>query len=261
MSHSSHLAGIIPICKKETYFDTHLHDSMMLVEDGYTLLHNAINECLAVGCDTIWIVSQYREIAFIKDVIGEWAYDYHTYKHKISTSNIPKIPIYYVPIKPRDQGIGRATYSWGTIHGTFMAFRIAKGLSKWLTPDNYYVCSPYKVCDIEPLIENKGVFLDSEKPTVVTCEGASVLSSDNLSFTINKLVFNKSRRRVRIDGKQEPADVFDIFREIEHNKVETKWSMNVKSWEDYVNFLSSKKLVDTHSKDLILGKKWNIIEG
>ena len=260
MSHSSHLAGIIPICKRGTYFDTPLHDCMVMIKDGYTLLQNAINECLAVGCDTIWIVSQYRDIAFVKDHIGEWAYDYSTYEYKISTSNVPKIPIYYIPVKPRDQNIGRLTYPWGAIHGSFMAFRIAKGLSRWITPDNYYICSPYKACDITNLISNKKTFLDRDKPTIVSCKGDSVLTSSNLSFTINKLVFNKARRRVRIDGKEDLKDVFDIFQEIEHNKVEVGWHQDITSWESYENFLTSKKVVDTRSKDLIPGKNWSIIE-
>ncbi len=48
------------------------------------------------------------------------------------------IPIYYVPIHPKDRD-RVDSYSWSVLFGALTAYWISKQMSKWVTPDKYYV--------------------------------------------------------------------------------------------------------------------------
>ena len=63
-----------------------------------------------------------------------------------------EIPIYYVPIHPKDRD-RRDSYGWGALYGILAAWKVAYKISKWLLPDKYYITFPMSAYDIYNLRE------------------------------------------------------------------------------------------------------------
>ena len=170
-----HLAGIVPVSNEESGFGLKWHDCLMPIADNFLAIQNAVFECALAGCDTIWVVSRYEDATFLKEILGEWILDPVDEKRYDDDYSVKRIPIYYVPIKPRDMSIGRTSISWAAIHGVFMAFRCARGISKWLVPRNYYVSFASKVCDTSNIVGSRKIF-KGKFPVLVTCNEKSILT-------------------------------------------------------------------------------------
>ena len=105
MSSKMHLAGIIPVANLQTDFEGVTPDILIPLDPGFTAIQKAVYECAMAACNTIWIVANDDLAPIIRKVIGEWVYDPVYYKRpsKFSSQERKEIPIYYVPVHPKDR--------------------------------------------------------------------------------------------------------------------------------------------------------------
>lgn len=151
-----HLAGIIPVANLQSDFTIPTPEVLMPVGDSFTAIQKSVLECAMAGCNTIWIVANDDMAPIIREVVGEWIYD-PVYLHKPSkfSSELRKeIPIYYVPIHPKDRD-RRDSYGWSVLYGALCAWKVAYKLSKWLCPSKYYVSFPLSVYDIYEIRQHR----------------------------------------------------------------------------------------------------------
>ena len=181
-----HLAGVIPVAGQPLDFDMPWHDCMMPIGQNYLAIERSVVECAYAGCETIWVVCHDDMQPLIKHRLGEYVQD-PVWVHRPfakSMSNYKKpIPIYYVPIHPRDRN-KRDCLSWSVLYGARTAYSISRGISKWLAPRRYYVSFPYGVYDPWIPREHRKV-ISSEKQVFLSFEGKTVIDGEYLGFTFD----------------------------------------------------------------------------
>ena len=129
-----HMAGIIPVAGLVTDFNQQLPEVMMPVDAGFAAIQKSVYECAMVGCQTIWIVANNDLAPIIRNTVGEWIYDpvYYETKSLFPSENRKEIPIYYVPIHPKDRD-KRDSYGWSILYGAYSAWLVAAKISKWVS--------------------------------------------------------------------------------------------------------------------------------
>jgi hypothetical protein len=262
-----HLAGVIPCAGQPLEYGMEWPDFMMPVAPNYTMLEAAILECAYVGCDTIWICLHHDSAAFIRYRIGDFVQDpvwYHRKHEKFPSEHRKRIPIYYVPVHPKDRD-RRDCLSWSVIYGALNAFKVSANISKWLIPDKYYVSFPYGMFNPTILREFRRK-ISSANNFYLTHNGMSPENNIPTSFTFGKDEFVRFRRKVREgtgehinfveEGKLAPTeklpleerysarwfDLKDVFIDLgikQDNSVDTDEFYDLRTWAEYKNYLSS----------------------
>ena len=100
-----HLAGIIPIANLKTDFDLLIPEVLLPLAAGFSAIQKSVFECAMAGCNTIWIIANDDLAPVIREAVGDWVYDpvYYHSPAKFSSEQRKEIPIYYVPIHPKDR--------------------------------------------------------------------------------------------------------------------------------------------------------------
>lgn len=155
---SFNMAGIIVISgQQQPDFKFPVHPCLFPVSENYSLIDNAIIECAALGCSSIWIVSdrsiepllKYKIKNFVIDpmrsIVSHEQMQYMDIEPK--RPNQFYLPVYYIPVKPEDID-KRDSLSYNAMTAAEHAIQIGKSLSRYTIPDAFYVCSPYKIYDI-----------------------------------------------------------------------------------------------------------------
>ena len=134
---SFHLAGIVPIAGEPRDFGFPWHDSLQPIAKGYTALNHAVMECAWAGCETIWIVCHKETQPLVRHQVGEYVQDpvwYGRMYDRLPSEVRKIIPIYYVPIHPRDR-FKRDCLGWSVLYGANVAYWTSKQMSSWVIPD------------------------------------------------------------------------------------------------------------------------------
>jgi len=240
---------------------------MMPVAPNYTMLEAAILECAYAGCDTIWLCMHHETARFVRQRIGDFVQDpvwIHRKHEAFPSEHKIRIPIYYVPIHPKDRD-RRDCLSWSVIYGALNAFKVSANISKWLIPDKYFVSFPYGMYNPMVLREYRRK-ISSAQNFYVTYKGMSPEDNLPISFTFGKDEFVKFRREIRKGtgefknivepGKLAPTerlpleerysarwfDIKDVFMDLDldtDNSVNIDEFYDLRSWEEYKNYLSS----------------------
>mgnify|MGYP003625645550 FL=1 len=266
-----HLAGVIPVAGHKVDFGMEWDECLTPVSPNYSLIENAIYECAWAGCDTIWIVVNDDMAPLLRYRIGDKVQDpiYVTTKFAKYPKHYQKhIPIFYVPIHPKDRD-KRDCLAWSVLHGAVSCFKISEFLSKWVKPDKFYVSFPFSVFYSPDLREHRPK-IRSKNNFYVLNSGKSVQDNLYASFTFGKEEFVKYRRIIRKKGtgmfdRSSPLDergmntiklpinerysaryfdLGDVFTDLdigEENFVEPKWYYDIGTWEEYCTFLSSEE--------------------
>ena len=159
-----HLAGIIPLANLTTDFDLPTPECLVLVDPGFTAIQKAVFECSVAGCQTIWIIANDDLAPMVKKVVGEWTYDpvyYSRSRSAFPSEHRKEIPIYYVPIHPKDRD-RRDSYGWSVLHGINSAWRVANIISQWVVPDKYFVTFPMSAYNVYALRNSRAKISDFE---------------------------------------------------------------------------------------------------
>jgi len=264
----SHLAGIIPVANLKTDFDMDVPAIMMPVDAGYTAIQKAVFECAIAGCQTIWIVANDDLAPIVRKRVGEWVYDPVYYSRKFTKfyQGVRKeIPIYYVPIHPKDRD-RRDSYGWGVLYGVLAAWKVAYKISKWLLPDKYYITFPMSAYNIYNLREYRIQISNMKENFFLTHNGKTVKDNIPLAFTMFGDDFKACRRAVNkktsrtfvnpppgeMPSEKLPIeerwsarhfDFKDVFGEVEEKnavRLEMDWFYDLSKWREYCEFLGSE---------------------
>jgi hypothetical protein len=192
------------------------------------------------------------------------------------------IPIYYVPIHPKDRDRVDC-YAWSVLFGALTAYWISKQMSKWVTPDKYYVSFPFGVYPEDTPREHRGV-ISSENNFFLCYNGKTAKDGEYLGFSFGPEDFIKCRQVIRKEGTKTwknsgneipteklpleerwSARYFSLDKVLkpviieESNKKEVDWFYSIASWDNYINFFASEeaKTIKRPYEGLIKYHEWN----
>ena len=270
-----HVAGIIPIANIITDHDNAMPAVLAPVDNGFCALQKSVYECAMAGCHTIWIVANDDMIPLVRRIVGEWIYDPVYYKRNFSkfySEQRKEVPIYYVPIHPKDRD-RRDSYGWSIIHGIHSAWRTSYRLSKWLTPEKYYISFPMGLFDVEQVRKFRKEIKHPEKALFFSFENKTVKDNLPLSFTMTGEDFKLCRRHINQEttreylppspGQQYPTErlplnqrwsarqfplsqVFSPLMNSPKNvtKNEVDWFYDTHTWDQYICYLGSDHCIE-----------------
>jgi len=277
---STHLSGIIPIANYETDLNVSFPELLLPVSDGFSLIQKSVYECAAAGCNTIWIVANDDLAPIIRKTVGDWVYDPVYYKRDLESkfySQLRKeVPIYYVGIKPKDQK-KRDSYGWSILEGIYASYMTSYKISKWLPPEKYFISFPFGVYDIYFIRQHRKLIRDKQTNLFFKYNGESVINNQYLPFTMKGEDFKLCRRAINqkttreylppLPGQQYPSqklplrqrwsaqhftlsEIYEPLSTTPHESVELDWYYDVSKWATYVEYISSKNLIDKPLNDL-----------
>jgi len=268
-----HLAGIVPVANLHTDMQLHTPECLLPLSPGFTAIQKAVFECAIAGCNTIWIVANDDLAPMVRKIVGEWTYDpvYYRRPTKFSSEQRKEIPIYYVPIHPKDRA-RRDSFGWSVLYGIHSAWRIAYSISHWLIPQKYYVSFPHGLYDIYDIRNHRRLISHKEKNFFLSCEGKTVKDNLPLAFTMTGEDFKLCRRKVNqkttreflppLPHHQYPSqklplherwsardfnfdEIFEPVNEDDASHVAVPWFFDVSNWSGYRNFLASDFSIET----------------
>ena len=192
-----HLAGVIPVANLKTDFEIRTPEILLPINAGFTAIQKSVFECAMAGCKTIWIVANDDLAPLVRDLVGEWTYDpvYYSRPSKFNSEQRREIPIYYVPIHPKDRD-RRDSYGWSVLYGIHSAWRVANNISKWLIPKKYYVSFPMSVYDINQIRQHRRLKSNPESNFFLMSDSSGVKQNKPIAFTMTGEDFKKCRRFV-----------------------------------------------------------------
>ena len=268
-----HLSGIIPIANYDSDIESDFPPILLPVCNGFSVIQRSVFECAMAGCDTIWIVANEDLAPVIKSTIGEWVYDPVYYKRDLSSkfySELRKeVPIYYIGIKPKDLD-RRDSYGWSVLEGIHSAYMTSYRISKWLTPEKYFISFPFGVCDPHQIREHRKEIRDKKSNFFYKFLGNTVKQDLLLPFTMTGEDFKLCRRAINkkttreylppLPNQQYPDQKLPLherwsaryfsFSEIFENVSEDNalfkdlsWFHDTSTWENYVRYISSENIV------------------
>ena len=204
----------------------------------------------------IWEVCHKDTQPLIRHRLGEWGIDPTSVKRgPLSSENEKKVPIFYVPIHPKDK-YKRDCLGWSALYGALTAYHVSNGLSKWVIPDKYYVSFPYGVYSLESVIEGRKK-ISSKDNFCLTYRGKSVIDGEYLGFTFDAEDFKRCRDIIRKEGtallaksgkrlpleKRYSAQHFSLDKVFEGviigEQMEVPWYHSIDSWDNYKIYLTS----------------------
>ena len=281
----THLSGIIPIANHESTLQVSFPDLLLPVSDGFNLIQRSVHECAMAGCDTIWIVANQNLSPLVREVVGDWVYDPVYYKRDYASkfySDLRKeVPIYYVGIKPKDFD-RRDSYGWSVLEGVHAAYMTSHRISKWLTPDKYFVSFPYGISDPEQIRKLRKQISHKDENFFYSYNNLTVKDNLPLPFTLTGEEFVKCRRAINkktTKGYLPPSpnqkypsqklpleerwsarkfDFSDVFEhvQLEHSYIhELDWYYDVSCWDSYKQYMRSDNQIKTPFEDLTRPRK------
>tara|TARA_Y100000296_G_C5138774_1_gene239771 strand:+ start:386 stop:1282 length:897 start_codon:yes stop_codon:yes gene_type:complete len=263
-----HLAGIIPVAGQKLDFNLPWHDCCMPISANYLAIERAVVECAYAGCETIWVVCHDDMQPLIRHRLGDYINDpvwVSRIKDTRPSESKKQIPIFYVPVHPKDRD-RRDCLSWSILYGAQSSYSVGLQISKWITPDRYYVAFPYGVYPVELLREHRDT-ISSKKGFYLSHDNKTVKDGEYLGFTFNSEEFLKLRKKLRdkatglytseinedgMPSKKYPTEqrysarfftldeVFESLVLENKHSVEIPWYYNISSWDGYCQFLASK---------------------
>ena len=253
---------------------------LLPVSDGFSLIQKSVYECAAAGCNTIWIVANDDLAPIIRKTVGDWVYDPVYYKRDMESkfySQLRKeVPIYYVGIKPKDQN-KRDSYGWSILEGIHAAYMTSYKISKWLTPEKYFISFPFGVFDIYFIRQHRKLIRDKQQNLFFKHNGQSVIDNQYLPFTMTGEDFKLCRRAINqkttreylppLPDQKYPShklplhqrwsarhftlsEIYEPLNETPHTSVDLEWYNDVSTWSGYVEYISSNNLIDKPLDDL-----------
>jgi hypothetical protein len=269
-----HLAGIIPVASLPLDFQMPWHDSLMPLAPNYLAVERSVYECAMAGCETIWIVCHKETTPLIRHRMGDWILDptknYSILRkfYKRCEEHVKRIPIYYVPIHPKDRNV-RDGLTWSIIYGYKRAYHISRNFSRWATPAKYFVSFPHGVYSPAIVKELRTVISSKQSIFLSTPDGRTAKDGERLAFTFDTFEYSqyrgsfleKEKRRwksgkwedgkfigeelpaeERFNGASIPlSDFLEKAKVTPQNTMPVKWYHDISSWQGYCNFLSSEE--------------------
>lgn len=246
---AQHLAGIVPIASPPLEFKMPWHDCLLPVSPETTAIEKAIYECAMAGCETIWVVGHMKLEPIIKKKIGNFIVDpvsIDRYTNKL----LKQIPIYFVPIHPRDKN-RRDSLSWSVMYGARISYFISRKLSNWILPEKFYCSFPYGVTDIDTIRENR-FLIRSIKNTSIKYNNLSVKDNLHISFSFNEKDYFSCSNIMKQKDLEEwqksntGPKFYDLKTSLasldisDSSVIQLPWFYDISTWDGYREYMSSK---------------------
>ena len=281
MSSHVHTAGIIPVANLDTDIETMLPQVMLPVNNGFSAIQKSVFECAMAGCKTIWIVANNDLAPVVRKHIGDWVYDPVYYERtftKFYSDHRREIPIYYVPIHPKDRD-RRDSYGWSILYGVYSSWYTAYKISKWITPQNYYVSFPMSIYDVYAIREYRQNISNIKTNFFLKHDDKTVKDGKYLSFTMKGVDFKECRNHInktttreflpplpdqKYPSQKRPAEErwsarsFSLAQILQPLSTESAcyanidWHFDISTWCGYTEYLASEKKIKTPRKELTL---------
>jgi hypothetical protein len=281
-----HLAGIIPVAQLETDYESITPDVLTLLEPRFTAIQNAVMSCAMAGCKTIWIVANNDLAPIIKQAVGEWVYDPVYYKRDFTKfySNVRKeVPIYYVPIHPKDLD-KRNSYGWSVLHGIYSSWFVSYKISRWILPEKYFIAFPMSIYDYRILRKLRPLIQDTNKNFTLTYNNKTVTEDLPISFTMKGDDYLQCRRNINkittreylppspgsLPSQRRPlnerwsARFFDlptVFQKLnlkKSNRHELDWFYDIREWDQYRSYMASDNRVAVPYYEIYKPRTYNL---
>ena len=275
-----HVAGIVPVAGLKSDIDLPWHASLMPIGPDYLAIERAVVECAYAGCNTIWIVCNDDVTPLIRHRLGEKIQDpVYTHRHFQYNKNDVKRPIriYYVPLSVRDIN-KRDNLAWSAMYGAKTAHSIIKKISKWLTPDKFYVSWPYGHYNPAAPRPHRRTILEGD--FALSYDNCSARDGLYLGMTLTlaqiDLLFSQVREkssglwvdpedRTQMLSKEERfsyrnlslAEVFESLEMASYTYDHVEEYDSLDCWSDYCSFLATRP--STSRPKLLKYSEWNEI--
>ena len=280
MDSGFHLAGIVPVAGEKLDFGMPWHDSMIPIAQDYLAVEKAVVDCAYAGCETIWLVCHNDMMPLLKRRVGDYVEDpsYLNRSFERFPSDVRRrIPIYYVPIHPNDRD-KRDCLGWSALYGAVIASGFTKGISKWLSPNKFFVSFPYGIVSSRVLREHRRDIIFEDNFSLAY-NGTTVLDNEHLPFSFNMEQCDYLIQQVRKNGtgrfidntwgrgkkslpreEQYSARFFsleEVFAGLSFTKmVETPYYFNIDNWEHYRDYMAHKpRDIERPSKEILNPKR------
>jgi hypothetical protein len=288
---SFHLAGIIPIHGMNYNLKLPWHMTMMPVAENYTMIENAVVECAAAGCETIWIIASEKIGKLIRRRIGEAILDPSSFFRFRTDINRRYVTIHYVPVKPIDRN-RRDCLAWSAMYGALVADKISRSISKWTAPDRFYFSFPWGMKNYMEIYDNRlEISLPSTRRFTTRYDGKTIADGIPHSFTLSLQEVRFYKEKIRTQGtskwdwsiprtewksdkypgvalpKEERYSAVnftleDIFNDLEFSEEDyikdLKWFEDIGTWKGYCSFLGDpNKWIKKPHYALAHYREWN----
>jgi len=251
---------------------------------NYLAVERAVLECAWAGCETIWLVCNDDMQPLIRSRLGEYIIDPVSLGrlNKYPSESRRKIPIYYVPIHPKDLG-KRDCLAFSVLYGALTSYHVSNKISKWVVPSRYYTAFPYGVYDPSMLREHRPD-ISSDKSFFLSNDGKTVADGEYLGFTFDSEEYKEYKRVITEQGTgYRPAGakfgdeamlpfekrwsavhfnldtVFGSAKIAEAKVVELPRHDNIDSWQGLKNYLGSDRELEKPDKLILSSRQWNKI--
>jgi len=245
----------------------------MPINKSYTAVQRAVVECAYAGCETIWITVGDGQEPLIRDLLGDYVEDpvwYFRKKSRFPKENKKQIPIFYVPLQPKDIG-RRDCLAWGILNSAMAAYYTSKKISNWLLPNKYYVAPVYGVYEPSLLQEHRSSISSHETTFYLRHEEQTFLQGKSLGFTFDTESFVRVRKQFRDLERSKRSSsprpgrflqTKDVFSVIHPEHIEgtselvtvPKYS-DISFWDGYIDYMSDPFVERPKIKMLKTGKK------
>ena len=257
---------------------------MQPIGPDYLAVERAVLECAWAGCETIWLVCNDDMQPLIRSRLGEYIIDPVSLGrlNKYPSESRRKVPIYYVPIHPKDLG-KRDCLAFSALYGALTSYHVSNKISKWVSPSRYYVAFPYGLYDPSLLREHR-LDISSDKAFFLSSDGKTVADGEYLGFTFDGEEYKQYKRVITEEGtgyrpsgakfrdesvlpseKRWSAVHFNldiVFRSAkiaEAKVVELPWYDNIDSWQGLKDYLGSDRELEKPDKLILSSRQWNKI--
>lgn len=274
------LVGIVPVAGQPLDFNFPWHDSLQPIGQDYLAVEKAVFNSALAGCKTIWIACPKDMQPLIRYRLGDYIIDPYELEKTARFARYPaykEIPIYYVPVHPKDAD-RRDSLAWSIITGAHASYRSAKKISKWVTPDRYFVSFPYGLFSDRALQDSR-VLTRNRQPFYIAYEGKTFKDGLYLPFTFTPDDFLCSRKKVRANetrsvdaqrakiptGKQFSGRYFThdfVFSDVDvkdAQTIEIPWYFDISHWEGLKKWLGSDYSLDKPAQSILSYHEWNPI--
>ena len=281
-----HLAGIIPVSQLQTDYKAATPDVLTLLAPDYTAIQNAVMACAMAGCKTIWIVANNDLAPIIRKTVGEWVHDPVYYQREFTKfySNVRKeVPIYYVPIHPKDLD-KRNSYGWSVLHGIYSSWFVSYKISRWILPEKYFIAFPMSIYDYRILRKLRPLIQDTNKNFTLTYNNKTVTEDLPISFTMKGDDYLQCRRNINkittreylppspgsLPSQRRPlnerwsARFFDlptVFQKLnlkKSNRHELDWFYDIREWDQYRSYMASDNRVAVPYYEIYKPRTYNL---
>ena len=241
---SKHIAGIVPVSKIDSDFESVVPACMSLLSNGFYAIQRSIFECACAGCKTIWVVCDDSVAPLIKKVCGDFiqnpiAISDSKYK-KFPQEHLKSIPIFYAPLSYKHQN--KEGIAVSVVEGILSSFMVSDKISKWVVPQRYYVSSPYGAYDPSLVTKVRSNILSNES-FVLTHKGQSVFTGEHLGFSLSARQFKHCNYLFRRMDSKTQFDLDIIFNDdiMKENMAthEINSYHNIKDWAGYQTMFES----------------------